>query len=357
MRFFLKFEKVHTAVTKALYNREENGKRKGCVMKTLKKIWCIGFVLTILLGTFVGCGSEIKSTKEERKIVGSCAGYDVRYQELRYLVLTHKEEMKAEYGEDIFDKDSKAYEQELLARVEASLCESYAILDVCEEAGVKRSNKKTKDEVESEVEAAVATLGDTEAYKQYLSDSYMTDELFRFYTSIVSCQYRYYDEVAFDEYEKEAYDLALSHEGFVRTMSIFVKNDVGEDVEENRAMAEYVRGEVLNGKPLESFIGTKYNQDMSNCEYYFPRGYMEDEYERVAFALEIGEIGEVVETDEGFYVIQRLMPDEAYYQNNLETLIEKYIVGKINLTFEAHADEISVEWNEYGKSLTFSEIE
>jgi len=328
-------------------------------MKALKRILCMGLALTVLLGALVGCGSvkKIKSTKEEAKVVGTCAGYDVRYEELRYLVLTHKEEMKAECGRDIFENDGMQYEQELLARVERSLCESYAILELCEKAGVKRSDKLTKNEVQDEIDAVVAALGGVEAYQAYLAESHMTDAVYRLYTAIVSCQYRYYDEVAFDELEREAYDLALAHEGFVRTMSIFVKNDEGEDIEENREMAEYVRGEVLNGRSLESFIGTKYNQDMSSCEYYFPRGYMEDEYERVAFALEIGEVGEVVETDEGFYVIQRLQPDEAYYENNLETLIEKYIVGKMNLAFEAHADEISVEWNEYGKGLTLREIE
>ncbi|MBO5305236.1 MAG: hypothetical protein J6B12_00590 [Clostridia bacterium] len=328
-------------------------------MKTLKRILGMGLLLAVLMAALVGCGSvgKIKSTKEEARVVGTCAGYDVRYEELRYLVLTHKAEMMAELGEDIFESAERdTYEKELWERVEASLCDSYAILDICEDAGVKRSNRLTKDEVQSEVEAVVAFCGGVEEYQKYLADSYMTDAVFRLYTAIVSCQYRYYDEVAFDEYEKEGYDLAMAHEGFVRTMSIFVKNDPGEDVEENRAMAEYVRSEVIGGKSLESFIGTKYNQDMSNCEYYFPLGYMEDAYERVAFALEIGEVGEVVETDEGFYVIQRLEPDEAYYQNNLETLINKYIVGKINLTFEEHAETLSLEWNEYGESLTLDMI-
>lgn len=328
-------------------------------MKTLGKFLCIGLVLSVLLVGFVGCGDvkQIKSTKEEARVVGTCAGYDVRYEELRYLAYVHREEMKAEYGEDIFiNTNSDKYEKELWERIEASLCESYAILDICEDAGVKRSDKQTKNEVQEEINSVIAALGGIEAYQEYLAQTSMTDAVYRLYTAIVSCQYRYYDEVAFDELEREAYDAVLAHEGFVRTMSIFVKNDAGEDIEENRAMAEYVRGEVLGGRALESFIGTKYNQDMSNCEYYFPRGYMEDAYETVAFSLEIGEIGEVVETDEGFYVIQRLEPDEAYYETHMETLIEMYIVGKMNFAFEDHAKSLSFERNEYGESLTLDSI-
>ncbi|MBE6661778.1 MAG: hypothetical protein E7606_00695 [Ruminococcaceae bacterium] len=328
-------------------------------MKFFKKILCLCMTLVVLISALAGCSSvkKIKSTKEESRIVGSCAGYNVRYEELRYIAYKCREEMKAEYGEDIFTGTARdAYEQELCTRVEAMLCESYAILDVCEDAGVKRSNRLTKDEVQGEVEAIVTAKGGVEGYRAYLESERMTDAVYRLYTAIVSCQYRYYDEVAFDKLEKEAYDLVLAHEGFVRTMSIFVKNDAWERVEDNRAAAEYVRAEVLGGKPLESFIGTKYNQDMSSCEYYFPKGYMEDNYERAAFALAIGEVSEVVETEEGFYVIQRLEPEEAYFETHMETLIEMYIVGKINLEFDAYAKMLSFEPNEYGKSLVLSEL-
>ena len=316
----------------------------------------MGMALVLLLGSVAGCSSvkKIKSTSEESKIVGSCAGYDVRYEELRHLSYIHTEEMKAEYGEDLVFDDARA--AELLARVEASLCEHYAILDMCEQAGVKRSDKLTKNEVQEEVEAVVRGLGGIDGYKEYLEAAHMTDAVYRLYTGIVSCQYRYYDEVVFEGLEKQAYDAVLENKEFVHTMSIFVRNDKGEDVEDNRKQAEYVREQVLGGRSLESFIGTKYNQDMSNCEYYFPRGYMEDAYESVAFSLAVGEVGEVVETDEGFYVIQRLATDEEYMVNHLETLIDMYIVGQMNLAFAAHAETLSFERNEYGKSLNLLDL-
>ena len=328
-------------------------------MKTLTKILSFGMMMALLFCSLVGCSSanRIKSTKEQSRVVGTCAGYDVRYEELRYLALTHAAEMKQEYGEGIFESaDADSYEDELEARVARSLCETYAILDICEKAGVKRSAKQTKNEVNEDIDATVAALGGMEAYEAYLAEAGMTDAVNRLYTAIVSCQYRYYDEVAFDELEKEAYDAVLAGEVFVRVKNIFVRNDAGEDVEKNRADAEYVRAEIIGGKPLESFIGSKYNQDLSDCDYYFPRGYMEDSYEQIAFSLEIGEVGEVLQTDEGFYVIQRYAPEDGFFQNNLETLIDQYIVGKMNLSFEAHAETLSFDKNEYGMSLVLSDI-
>lgn len=325
-------------------------------MKIFGKILCVGTVLAMLLGSFAGCASvkKIKSSGQEKKIVGTCGDYEIRYEELRHLAYVHMEEMKAEYGEDIFADDT--HEAELLARIEASLCEHYAILDICEDAGVKPSDKKTKNEVQEDVEAVAEGLGGLDAYKEYLAATKMTDAIYRLYTAIVSCQYRYYDEVAFEDLEKEAYDAVFAKEDFVHTMSIFVRNDKGEDVADNRKQAEVVRAEVLGGKSLESFIGTKYNQDMSNCEYYFPRGYMDDAYEDEAFSLAVGEVGEVVETAEGFYVIQRLAVDQGYMESHLESLIDMYIVGKMNLAFEAHAETLSFELNEYGKSLNLFDL-
>ena len=131
-------------------------------MNRFVRFLCVCMALVLLLGGLASCASvkKIKSTSEESRVVGSCGGYDVRYEELRHLAYIHKEEMKAEYGEEIFDTDDGTYEAELLARVEASLCEHYAILAMCEEAGVKRTDKLTKQEVQEDVEAVVESHND-----------------------------------------------------------------------------------------------------------------------------------------------------------------------------------------------------
>lgn len=326
------------------------------MMRCWKKILPCLFVILMVVGVFSSCSSvgRIKSTAEEAKVVGTCAGYEVRYEELRYLVMKHKEELISQYGDGIFDTEEggEQYEEELKKLVNASLCQSYAILDLCEKEKIRTSDKVTKKEVQEEVDAAASVLGGTKEYKAYLDENYMTDAVYRLYTAIVSCQSRYYDVLA-QNMQKEAYDAVFAQDGFVRTMSIFVRNDPGESKSENRAAAEYVRDRIREGKSIESFIGTKYNQDTSNCDYYFPRGYMDEAYENAAFALEIGEVSDVVEVTDGFYVMVRLAPEDGYFQNNLETLMQKYIVGKMNIAFADRAGELTFEPNEYGKTLVF----
>lgn len=327
--------------------------------RTVQNISIFVLVL-VLLASVVSCGSvgEIKSTKEEATVVAMCGEHEVRFEELRYVALTCKEELKARYGEDIFaDAESAAfYEDELWERVSYYLCQSYSILDACLDRKIKPDSSAVKRDVREYVDETAEILGGVDEYKAYLKAAYMTDWVFRFYASIMSCQYRYFDEFA-PEIEKESYDAVLAHEGFVHTISIFVKHDAGEDFEENRAIAEDIRAKIAGGKSLESFVGSKYNQDTSDCEYYFVKDYMDEAYEAAAFALDIDEVSDVVEVRDGFYIIKRLPLEAQYVENNIDELMQIYQVAAMNRIFAEKQEVLSLVLNEEGKKLSFSAME
>ena len=134
-------------------------------------------------------------------------------------------------------------------------------------------------------------------------------------------------------------------------MSIFIRNDEGESVEKNRLDAESVRAQIAEGKPLSSFIGTKYNQDTGMCDYYFMKGYFDQAYEDAALALEVGEISPVVETADGFYIIERMELDERYMVSNIDALKAIYFECKMYEIIDGLADELDFELNSYGESI------
>ncbi|MBQ7293379.1 MAG: peptidylprolyl isomerase [Clostridia bacterium] len=321
-----------------------------------KRILALFAALVMLVCLLASCADSdvIKSSKEDSKVVGTCGDYEVKYQELRYLTMTYKELMAEKYGEQIFSATSSEYigdyVKELEETVARQLTENYASLAEFEKNNIKTDDEETKKYVDGIIKENKELLGGTEAYKEYVKECYMTDEVVRFNYALEHCFGRYYDLVA-QKYDKEAYDAVMSGEVFIRVRSILIRNDEGEDFEKNRADAEMVRAEIAAGVPLKDYIGTKYNQDGGNCDYYLMRGYFEEAYENAAFALEIGEVSPVVETSEGFYIIQRVEPDEAYFELNMDACKQTYILSKMYEKINANMEKMQFKFNDYGKTL------
>ena len=296
----------------------------------IKFISVFTLILAMVLALSACSTSAIKSTDEEARIVGACGDHEVRYEELRYLALNYKAELAAKYGADIFDDPATGaqYEEELLTLVSTALRESYAYVDLCASRDIRATDKVTKKEVQEYVDEIVKENG-KKGYLAYLAENGMTDWVFRLNVGLLSCQYRYYELIA-AELEKEAYETVMAGEGFIRTVSIFVRNDEGENVSANRKMAEEVVDAVRHGASVGDYIGTRYNQDTLGCDYTFMRGYMIEEYENTAFALEVGEVSNVVEVEDGFYVIQRMAPEDGYFAENLGTLMAMFLSCRMN---------------------------
>ncbi len=309
----------------------------------------LALVLTLVMLTLsaVSCsgGNGIASSKEESRVVGTCGGYDVKYEELRYLVMTNKEALAQKYGEEIFSDTSSAWVGDYLAELEdivdEQLRQNYAALRLFKKEGIKPSDKVTAKEVNGFVESAVVSLGGEEQYLAYLESSYMTDAVNRFEIALYSCISRYSEAVA-DDYDKEAYDAVMNKDGLIRVRNVKATT---------RADAEHVLSELDNGKTFNKMIGSKYNKDTKACDYHFFEGTFDEAYEQAALALDIGEISPIVETSGAFYILERLEPDDRYVLNNIDYLKTMYINFKVFELIEQEAENIEFELNEYGKTI------
>ncbi len=317
----------------------------------------------LLLISVVGCSSKssapIKPSEQDIKVVATCGGYDVYYEELRYVVMSYKNQFVQKYGSDVWKDPAKSakYLPLLKEKIEENLTVNYAIMALSKDFQIDINDQAIQDGVQKLIDETVASLGGRSEYIKMLEQMYMTDHFVRFTLSTDLCEtelvYALMDIEAVIRSEKEFLEYALNDDNFCATLHVYVGNDEGESVEENRALAEELLQNLEDGSTIEQLIGSKYNDDIyeSGTPYHFTRGEYEKEYEEAAFALRIGEHSGVVECEDGFYIIERRELSEAYILGNLTELLHRYQYASVETLIDKKQAELKIEWNDYGNSL------
>ncbi len=323
-------------------------------------------VLTLML-VFTGCSASrpIKGSDQELAVVGQAGGFDVLYEELRYVTLNYKKQFELQYGEGVWEDEELAEEHraELERLVLKNITANYAVLSLCAEVSISIDEKTISDAVDDYIADFVDELGGRGEYKAALKEYYMTDHFMRFTIGVDYCQnelfYVYSDDLGLIETDEETIYNYIMDGNFVRTLHVFISNDVGDDIGENRKKAEEVLEQLHAGTDIKTLIGSSINEDFSLTTtngYYFTHGEMIKPYEEAAFSLNIGDVSDIVETDTGFFVIERLALDEKYVIANLATLIEQYQYAIFNDYIDQRQSELSITLNEFGKSLDLTKI-
>lgn len=328
--------------------------------KTLKYISLFLAALLMCGAILTSCSDKvkpIKSTKEEMTVVGSCGDYEVLYEELRYVNMNYKKIFESNYGADVWQDAEKC--EELKNTVLDVMTYNYAVLSLCKEVGISANDKKIQESVQKYIEQIVEAYGGMKEYKKALKGEYLTDHYVRFNAAVDTIEaelfYVYTQDLELIENDNEKLSDIFLDGGCARTLHVFVKNDKGESVEDNRALAAQIRQMYLDGTSMDELIG-EYNQDFTITTkdgLYFTYSQMEEDYEKAAFATHIGGVSEVVEASDGFYVIFRLEPEEQQVLANFQTLKEYYQYGKLADFIEEKQAGLAVELNDFGKSIDF----
>ena len=133
----------------------------------------------------------------------------------------------------------------------------------------------------------------------------------------------------------------------------------GDSVADNKALAESVRVKLLNGEDLDELI-SNYSEDgymSSENGYYFTHGQYSKAYEDASFALNVGQVSEVIETFSGFYVITRLELDTGYIMLNLLTgLKDQYLLAVFDKYLEDCKATLQFTPNDYGSGLDLTKM-
>lgn len=283
----------------------------------------------------------------EDKTVMTVDDFEVPYHVYRYVVLNSRREVEKQYGDDVWDTDkAQEAETELRSNIKNAIANLYTVLalgaeyDLTWDGGaVSAEAKMTRDEIKLEYE-------DEKEFKASLKENFMTDDTFMFiisndilnneiYSAMIDSNKNYTDS-------KYMTDLFKSDE-FIRVKQILVGGENAGTDEENLKKAKELKAKLDAGADFDD-VSKEYNNDLFMFEnddgYYIMKGTRDFEFESAAFALEVGEVSDVVKTAAGYSIIKRFEKDEAYIEKNYKTLTQEYLESLYTAKYETKFSEV-----------------
>ena len=148
----------------------------------LRRACAAGLALSLLV--LPACGDARKSSKAERQTVLTIDGFEVPYEQFRYLVCNYMDTY-AEGKTDYWNEETAALAQdEIFEECFDTLCSQYAALSLCREYGVDTSGGAIDELVETLMADYIAQYESEDAYAAALREGYLNDSVYRFFTTV-----------------------------------------------------------------------------------------------------------------------------------------------------------------------------
>ena len=325
------------------------------------------FLIFVMLSCSLLCSCS--STKDENNIsedatVLYASGKEVSYGLFRYFFLNYK----AEYSKEEIAADPDAVYKKIEDDTIESIQGLYAVLKMCEDKGISINDDEIKSQVSETIDSIKQQYINEEndksgerGYKQDLAANFMTDSVLRFLVSVDLCETALYDALTEEggdmSEDEETVRGILFGDEYIRVVQIYINAENGESYETNKKTAETVLAKAKSGVDFDTLIGN-YSNDytMTTDGYYICHGFMAEEFEDVAYSLEIGEVSEILELDDGFHIIKRLQKEDEYLEDNYENLRDRYLSCVFYKKLDAVALTIDITKGEKYADIDFSLI-
>ncbi len=357
--------KKNSAVQPKKPQPKRNRKARIAVIITLSVV----LVALITVG-IVLVARDISGYRQDKKVVALCNGFEIPYEELRFLTMLYKGEMEYEYGEGIWDDPATAeqYRAELEKRVWDNLPENYVILSTCRHLGIDTDSKTMKNYVKEYVQEMKDSVGGNKEYKEFLAEQAMSENHFEFQMGISyleSAIYYTLNDNGIYAYTQENIsdfiDYVMESDEYARTIHVYIENQEGETVEDRLARAQVITDRLLaitddeeRLAAMRAYIGSEVNDDLYSVSLdgsYFTHGEMDQPYEDAAFGLELYGVSEPFVSSGGVFVLMRLPLEEDYVTQNCGTMLEYWQAVKMGLYMDQFRESCTVDLTEYGKSI------
>lgn len=290
-----------------------------------------------------------------KKTVMTVDGKNVTFDEYKFFYYYSA----MSYGLETTDWTKEENLNKLKSETEYEIRSKYAIKKLCDyyEIELTRDDKKYINEL---MQSYIDLKEGKDGYREWLLDNRMTGTLFRDNTEVMEIYDGYlYDVLATGIHDIIKLDKATVtqdvKDNFYRYTQVLIKLEEGELMDGKRADIEAALAEIKAGADFYE-VADRYSSwgvDEKKGEYIPPNGYTYVEVEEALEKLDIGEISEIIESDVGFHILMRLAPDEEYIDANYDLFVTNSVVSRYRKYLDKVADELTVEYTEYGKTLAF----
>ncbi|OGO76734.1 MAG: hypothetical protein A2Y23_05675 [Clostridiales bacterium GWB2_37_7] len=288
------------------------------MIKLKKTAILLAVVIISISWVLSGCNLIKKNPQADSEtVVAVVGGEQIMKTEFDKMFEMFRVQYEEQYGAEIWDKDLDG--RKYIDVMKEKVLDMLVDLKVQEKEAQKTGITATEEEINVEVEKARKYFDSEEKFNEFLTEQKMTMEYLRDTIKkdilISNLQEKLTADVAVTDEEVAAY-YASNQDQFI---SVKASQILLETEEEAKKVLERV-------KKGENFgeLALQFSKDPSAKENkgdlgYFRKGVMVEPFETAAFAMNAGEISDLVKTDFGYHIIK--LEDKKF--DKLEDIAEE----------------------------------
>ena len=305
--------------------------------------------IALLLAVLLFGISALTSCAEGNQMIMTVGGKKITRDEYMYFYNNYRTQLMNNTGSADFDS--------IEAEIEEALRQKYAKLILAEEHNISLTEDEKKI-LDDAVSYYIESYGGKEAFQAALAENHLTEQLFRDSLAFESIEtnLRAYlcDEYTGNIVSDDATVLADIRKNFIHATQILILNEAGDNIADNYALAQEIRARAAAGEDFDALI-REYNEDphitSGSRGYYFTDGQMIAAFEDAAKALAIGEISDVVLSENGYHIIKRLPLSDDDINQDFEELRNAYKAREYNTQIEEKAAALEIRYGKHYEQL------
>ncbi len=317
-------------------------------------------------------GKEIDIS--DNPVIFTVGGVDIRFDEYRYMFKYYESMYANNYGitADLWEGNEQNFAV-FKDSVKADLIEQNFGNIVAKKYDVTLDDEDY-EQVDEYMEEEKAQFESEEDFYNALKASGIKEELLRnLITSSVMSEKVYQELYAGENARLIPSDDEIKQDikdNYVRVYHLLISNEHFADTEgyENadeealkaaaKTFAEEKLAEIQAGADVYEVaqeVGDDPGMHDNPDGYLFTYGKMVPEFEEASFALEMGEISGLVETDYGYHIITRIEQD-SYVEENFDEVRKQYVNDRFNTEVNQMLADAEIVYSEYYDDITYNSI-